>query len=243
MEEEIRAEGRPDEFPMRLNRFLALSGVASRREADGLIEKGRIFLNGKIAALGDRVNFNDVITLNSIKSARPEKPTYIMYNKPEGVALDPASRKGIVSGLPNIQPALIPTDLLEKDAEGLVLLTNDRRLVRLLDPATGAEREYFIKTQEAASASFLKKLETGVNVDGRILKARRVSEEGGSSFNMAIAGTRKDIQKMCGVLHHTITRIVRLRLGTLRLGKLRAGAWKKLSGKELEALLSSLGLE
>ena len=242
-DKEIRAEGRPDEFPMRINRFLAISGVASRREADALIEKEKIILNGRIAALGDKVNLGDIIILHSIKSARPQKPTYIMYNKPMGVALDPASKKGILSGLPLIQPALIPTDLLEKDTEGLVLLTNDRRLVRLLDPATGAEREYFIKTQEHTTQSFLAKLVSGVNIDGKIIKARRVSEEGGSSFNIAIAGTRKDIQKMCVALHHTITTIRRLRLGTVRLGKLKSGAWKKLSAKELDDLLYSLGLD
>jgi 23S rRNA pseudouridine2604 synthase len=239
----LRAEGRPDEFPMRINRFLAISGIASRREADVLIEKEKIMLNGRIAKLGDKVNLGDSIALHSIKSARPQKPTYIVYNKPEGIALDPTSKKGILPGLPSIQPKLIPTDLLEKDVEGLVLLTNDRRLVRLLDPTNGTEHEYFIKTQEHTTQSFLAKLVSGVQADGKIIKARRVSEEGGSSFNMAIAGTRKDIQKMCVALHHTITTFRRLRLGTVRLGKLKVGSWKKLSAKELDDLLYSLELD
>ncbi len=240
---EIRAEGRPDEFPMRLNRFLALSGVASRREADGLIEKKKISINGRIAVLGDKVNLGDTVSLHSLSTARPQKPTYIIYNKPEGIALDPNSKKGILPGLPSIQPKLIPTDLLDKDAEGLVLLTNDRRLVRLLDPTQGAEHEYFIKTQEHITQSFLKKLETGVAVDGKVLKARRVTEEGGSSFNIAIAGTRRDIQKMCGSMHHTVTTIRRLRIGNVRLGKLKLNSWKKLTTKELGDLMATLGLQ
>ncbi|HVS79822.1 MAG TPA: S4 domain-containing protein [Candidatus Paceibacterota bacterium] len=239
--EDIKAEGGKEDFPMRLNRFLALKGVASRREADAIIEKKQVAINGRMAGLGAKVNLGDTITL--LKGGKgPAEFSYIAYYKPAGVFLDTTSKEWNKSEFARLKPKVWPADLLEKDAEGLVILTNDKRLSRLLNEPEKIERVYVVRTQEDVAPTFLNKLESGIEIGGRLLKARATEPFGERIFSISIAATRKDVEQMCETLRRTVKSIKRERIASLSLKGLQPGAHKKIADKELESFLKKTGL-
>lgn len=225
---------------MRINKYLASKGYATRVGADTLISDGKVSINGRKAVLGDQVDEKDVVTVKTEK----KKYRYYAFNKPKGVIThSPQLGEKDVrtsSGLTD----LFPVGRLDKDSEGLIILTDDGRITdKLLNPKYVHEKEYIVEVQEKLRPSFKEHMESGVDIDGYKTKKCRVELFGEKSFRITLTeGKKHQILRMCAALHTTVTALKRVRIMNIRLGNLERGARRKIEGEELKDLLSSLGL-
>jgi 23S rRNA pseudouridine2604 synthase len=237
-------------YPMRLNRYLALKGIATRREADVLIEKKKVLVNGRVASLGDKVLETDTVTIRG--ATRPKAYAYVAFHKPAGMDTHrEPGRDG--EKAPNVQDAL-PADLarlglfpvgrLDKASSGLLLLTNDGRITdRLLNPAHAHEKMYEVTTKAPLRASTKEKLEGGVDIEGYRTKPARVEVLGESRFRIALTeGKSHQIRRMMVALFNEVKTLKRVSIMGIRLGPLKAGGYRPIEGKELAKFLSDLGL-
>jgi len=232
---------------VRLQRILAAAGVASRRRAEELIAAGRVRVNGTLAGLGDSADpEQDVVTLDGV-ALHEERTRYWVVHKPRGVLTtvrDPQGRPTVLDLLPRREARLFPVGRLDRDTEGLVLLTNDGPLAHaLLHPSLGNEREYQVTVLGDVPPEALRRLESGVELeDGRTAPARvggvrREAASGTTSFHLTLVeGRKRQIRRALTVLGHPVRRLLRVRLGPLRLGLLPPGAARPLTTREVAAL-------
>lgn len=216
---EFRAEG--DGFPMRLNKFLAHAGASSRREADGLIEGGKVLVNGRKAVLGDKVNEGDTVAVQM--KAPSDNVLLVAYWKPKGAD---SGEERTLDG-----KRVAELDLLEKSAEGLVLYSSDRRLSSRV---AAAEQEFYVKTQERTSEGFADRL---LRAGDSLVRAETA---GDNSFSVSSRGGIGAVRRACEELRHTVVSVKRTRIGTVGLKGLAPGSWKKLSARDVERFLASL---
>lgn len=236
----------PIPFPVRINRYLALKGIATRRAADDLIARGRVRINGKRALLGDRVEARDIVeVVGGPKQGHEKSFIYLAYNKPRGVVTHSPrpGQRGIVdsAGIPR---GVFPVGRLDKDSEGLIILTNDGRVTeRLLHPRFEHEKEYVVQVREKVSPMFQRILEGGVMCDGEKLTAKEVRIDGPHMMTIILTeGKKHQIRRMCSAAHLTVERLKRVRIMDVRLGPLGSGKIRALEGRTLQKFLSSLGL-
>lgn len=220
---------------MRINKYLADRGYATRRGADELIKKRLVFVNGQVAALGAVVSDDDIVEVRG--AARPKSFHYYLFNKPLGLATEdaPAAAK---------KPGLLPVGRLDKNSRGLILLTDDRRVsARLLSPERGHEREYVVKAANKLRPSFKKNMEAGVDIGGYTTQPCRVRILGDSEFAVVLTeGKKHQIRRMCEAMHNNVADLKRVRIANLKLGKLAQGQSRPLALDELKIFLQSLGL-
>jgi 23S rRNA pseudouridine2605 synthase len=230
----------------RLQRFLARSGVASRRACEQLIAEGRVRVNGQpvvipgtsVDADADRVEFD----------GRPVRPTnrrtYIALHKPTGVvstADDPQGRPTVLQ-LVDTSHRVYPVGRLDADSEGLLLLTDDGDLaMRLTHPRFGVEKEYRALVRGHASREVLERLSSGIMLDERMTAPARFSfverVDDGAWLRVTIhEGRNRQIRRMALAVGLEVIRLVRVRIGPLRLGRLPLGAWRALSPSEIDAI-------
>jgi len=228
-----------NEFPMRINKYLAYKGHATRRGADEIIARGEVFLNGRPAKLGDIVQENDTV---EVKNSEPKTYVYYAYYKPKGV-ITHSPEEGEQSIEDNIRGRIhdevFPVGRLDKASHGLIMLTNDGRLTeRLLSPDHAHEKEYEVTVDKTVKGIFMKDLEKGVDIEGyktKPAKARRISEH---KFSLTITeGKKHQIRRMCAALGYVVKDIKRVRIMDVRLGELTPGQFRKLTKKEAEKLL------
>ena len=237
-------------FPMRINKYLAWKKHSTRRGADDLIKDKKVFLNGKLAVLGDKVNEKDTVEVRF----RGPKPSYIYiaYNKPVGVVTHSA-QEGEVDILEKIKKNLgndissrgvFPIGRIDKESHGLILLTNDGRITeRLLSPKFFHEKEYLVKTKEPLRSSFKEKMERGVQIDEEKTAPCKVTIVNDNTFKIILTeGKRHQIRRMCVALFQEVLDLKRIRIMNIELAKLPDGAHREIKGKELEVLLKSLEL-
>lgn len=231
-----------DTYPMRINKYLALHKHSTRRGADELIKQGKVFINGKKAVLGDKVLETDKIEVRF----RGEKPklVYLAYNKPRGVVTHSAQYGD--TEIRHVVPVkgVFPIGRLDKDSHGLILLTNDGRITeRLLSPEFEHEKEYAVTTKNDLRSSFKDKMEAGVQIDRERTLPCKVDIRGKRKFNVVLTeGKRHQIRRMCTALFQEVDDLERVRIMNIKLGNLAPGSYRTIEGKELETLLSSLGL-
>src|SRR3989344_9257034 len=187
-----------DAFPMRINKYLARKKYCTRREADTLIEKGLVMLNGKHAVLGDKVQEKDVVEVKF----RQKKYHYYAYNKPRGIITHSpqGDEVDIASSIP--LKGVFPIGRLDKDSEGLLILTDDGRITdKLLNPDEAHEKEYLVATKEELAENFKKKMESGVDIEGYMTKPAIVRVLGTNKFSIALTeGKKHQIRRMCAAL-------------------------------------------
>ena len=180
-------------FPMRINKYLASQGYATRRGADELIEKGRVSINGKTALLGDKVEEHDTVVVKSGK--RPARYRYYAYNKPKGVVSHSPQHgeediQGAVSGTE--LAGTFPVGRLDKDSHGLIILTDDGRVTdRLLNPDHAHDKEYVVSTVRPLRTSAKEKLEAGVSIEGYLTKPASVKILGERAFSIVLTEGKK----------------------------------------------------
>ena len=228
---------------VRLNKYMAQSGYCSRREADRLIEEGRVRIDGRVGALGDRVLPGMEVTVDGKALSGESKKVYILLNKPRGIVCtaDPREPMNVVDylGLPT---RVFPVGRLDKDSEGLLLLTSDGEIVnRMLRAAGGHEKEYEVTIDRPVTAEFARKMMAGVPILDTVTLPCRARQTGERSFNIVLVqGLNRQIRRMCEALGANVTHLRRVRIMNLRLGRLQPGQWRELTEGELEELMGAL---
>jgi 23S rRNA pseudouridine2604 synthase len=234
-----------DIYPMRLNKYLAQQGTASRREADALIEQGIVLINGKKAVLGQKVEKDDVVTLKGDTKEKKYLAYYkgrgIITHSPEGDEID------IVTQLKRDHKVegVYPVGRLDKDSEGLLILTNDGRVTGpLLDPEAHHEKEYEVTVDKPVNGYFLKQLEHGVNIEGYLTKPATATKLPHKlKFTLILTeGKKHQIRRMCAALGYQVQTLKRVRIANITLGELKPNQYRNIKGAELTALLSELGI-
>lgn len=228
---------------MRINKFLAEQGVASRRESDELIKTGRIEINGKKAQLGDDVSINDVVTLDGKMLSHKVKYEYYLLNKPKGcvsTVSDDKGRKTVMDFLPQNAGRVFPVGRLDYDTEGMLILTNDGDLAyRLTSPKSEIPKTYLVRVEGTISATQLNRVRAGIEIErGVITKKCKVTvlETDRSYTKMQVVlteGKNREIRKMFEAVGRTVNFIKRTRIGDLTLSGLDRGAVRRLTQEEI----------
>lgn len=230
--------GTTAEFPVRLNRFLALANVASRREADMLIESGRVSINGRKAVLGDKVEEGDEVALAQWKGAA--RKAYVAYLKPKGVATLSGDRsEGLMRLARTVKLAAVAD--LDKNSEGVVLLTNDGRVSRAIAARRPIE-SFVVKVQEGISETFTRKLESGIALGKNEIAARGAELIDEHKFAIDIDADADTVRAMCEALRRTAVSLRRTSFAGVAAKGLRTGDWRELDERETVRLLASLGI-
>jgi 23S rRNA pseudouridine2605 synthase len=228
---------------VRLHKFLAEAGVASRRACETLILAGEVCVNGRaVLALGTKIDpVADTVTVKS-RPVSPERKLYVALNKPTGVVCtsrDPHGAKRVVSLLPRSFPRLYTVGRLDKETEGLIFLTNDGTFsLRLTHPRYKMSKTYLVEVEGELKSSEIARLYKGVRSQGQLLRAEKVSQvrHRGRSTELRLVlreGRNRHIRRMMGALGHPVRRLVRLAVGPVELGDLKAGQWRYLTNEEL----------
>jgi 23S rRNA pseudouridine2604 synthase len=236
------------EYPMRINRYLAQKGYATRKAADGLIEKRRVFINNKRAVLGDKVSEGDVVEVKIDKKDVQQKLVYFAYNKPRSVITH--SPQGDESDIREMVPELsekfgvFPIGRLDKDSHGLIILTNDGRITdRLLSPTREHEKEYVVATKHALRSNFKERMESGVQIEDGMTKPAKVQVLGQNKFRVTLTeGKKHQIRRMVVALFNEVSDLERVRVLNIELGKLGINKYRPIEGEELSTFLKLLGL-
>jgi len=234
------------EYPVRLNRYLYLKNYCSRRQADIFIEKGLVKINDKKAVLGQKVHETDVVEVDGQIKKQKENFVYFIFNKPLGVVTrnPQGDEKAIVDIWPKAKQ-LHPIGSLDKASHGLVLLTNDTRIVdRLLSPKYHHEKEYRVRVDKPINNYFAAKMSNGVNIEGYVTKKCDVEVTGEKAFKIVLTeGKKHQIRRMCAALGYQIRELKRVRIMNLHLGKqLPKGVGRELTVTEKMELLKTLGV-
>lgn len=233
-------------FPIRINRYLAVRGITTRRGADELIAAGLVLVDGKKAGLGDRVMSADaaVEVLKDARRARKEH-RYVAYYKPRGVIThSPQEGERSIADVSGF-PGLFPLGRLDKSSEGLILLTDDGRVTeRLLHPRFAHEKEYVVTVREEIPSFAKRVLENGIESEGETLTAERAEISGPHTLKIILTeGKKHQIRRMLDVLHLTVEKLVRVRIMGVHLGALKSGQSRTLKGSARASFLNSIGLE
>ena len=227
----------------RLNKFIADSGYCSRREADRLIDEGRVRIDGRVGVLGDRIFPGMVVTVDGQPLSGQGEKVYILLNKPVGVVCtaDPREPMNVVDYL-NYPIRIFPVGRLDKDSEGLLLLTSDGEIVnRMLRAAGGHEKEYEVVIDRPVTPEFIQKMSSGVPILDTVTLPCRVRRTGERSFNIILVqGLNRQIRRMCEALGCNVRSLRRIRIMNLRIGALKPGQWRMVAPDELSVLLRSL---
>lgn len=228
---------------MRINRYISDSGCCSRREADRLIAEGRVRINDQVAQLGQRVQPGDRVTLNGkpVTGSGPKK--YLALYKPRGIVCtaDPREKYNVVDYL-GYPERVYPVGRLDKDSEGLLIMTSDGDIVnRLLRAAGGHEKEYQVTVDKPVTAEFVRRMAAGVPVLDRITLPCRVRPTGKFSFDIILVqGLNRQIRRMCEYLGYRVKGLRRVRIMNIELGDMQPGDWRELTKAELDMLMQSL---
>ncbi|NEM97529.1 pseudouridine synthase [Pontibacter burrus] len=227
--------------PKRLNKFISDSGFCSRREADRLIEEERVTVNGKLPAPGVLVTAKDKVRIDDqILRVREELPAFLVVNKPVGMSAksDPAIRDNVVRAI-NYPASLEPAGYMERDHEGLVILSNDTELVRKITRLDNRfEKEYIVTVDKIISPEFIAKLiGGGEDEKGEKLQKTFISKEASTRFRIVLTpGTNHNLKMLCENLGYKVVHLQRIRIENITLAKLASGHWRTLNGTEVQHL-------
>jgi len=226
----------------RLQKVLARVGYGSRRTCEELIAEGRVRVNGEIAALGRRVEVGkDAVEVDGAPVGILPGLVYYLLNKPAGVvttAADPQGRPNVLDLVP-VAPRVFSVGRLDRQTEGLLLLTNDGRLAQLLaHPRFGVEKEYLAEVTGVPGPGALRRLREGVVLDdGQTTAPARVAAVSPGVLRLVIhEGRNRQVRRMCEAIGHPVIRLVRTRIGPIADRSLRPGAWRPLEPSEIRAL-------
>lgn len=232
---------------MRLNKFISESGKTSRRGADKLIEEGRVKINGKKAKIGDQVNPGDKVLVDGAlieEVASPQSFVYIALNKPVGITSTTEKNvKGNIVDFMNYPTRIFHIGRLDKDSEGLILMTDDGDIVNeILRSENKHEKEYIVSVDRPITDEFVQKMSAGVKILGTKTLPCKVKQLSSHEFNIILMqGLNRQIRRMCETLGYNVTSLKRLRIMNIELGRLPIGEWRYLTGKEQDELFEDLG--
>jgi 23S rRNA pseudouridine2604 synthase len=225
---------------LRLNKYISETGVCSRREADKWIDAGRVTCNGNPAALGTQVGEGDVVCIDGQPIGAKKRQIYIALNKPVGVTCTTEAHiEDNIIELVGYPGRIFPIGRLDKDSEGLILLTNDGDIVNeILRAENNHEKEYIVTVDRPITDLSLKMMASGIKIMGELTKPCKVGRIDQKSFRMILTqGLNRQIRRMCSALGYKARRLQRVRIMNIHLGTLGSGQWRHLSDSELAGLL------
>lgn len=232
-----------DNEGIRLNKYIASSGLCSRREADTLIESGKVTINGEVAVQGSKVMDGDVVLVNGMKVTPDDDMIYIAFNKPLGVTCttDKRDPSNIIDYI-GFDERIFPVGRLDKNSSGLILLTNDGSIVnKLLRAENGHEKEYLVTVNRPYDKNFIRSMESGVPVLGQLTLPCKLKPAGDKTFKIILhQGLNRQIRRMCEYLGYKVTRLKRIRFMNITLGDLETGKWRYLTSSEKKELLKDI---
>lgn len=222
-----------------LNKYISSTGICSRREADRMIEAGRVTINGTVAQKGNRVEEGDEVLLDGKPLRDKPASLYLALHKPPGITCttDTNDKDNIIHFI-NYPQRIFPIGRLDKASTGLILLTNDGDVVnKILREENNHEKEYVVKVKEIITPVFLKKMATGVHILGTVTKRCRVEQVNNHVFKIILTqGMNRQIRRMCEALNYKVVSLKRIRVMHIELGNLKPGQWRELTKKEVAPL-------
>ena len=227
---------------IRLNKYLSDAGICSRREADRLIEEGRVLIDGVPASMGTKVKPGQTVCCNGQTVGGKDKPVFLVVNKPRGIVCTTSDKdraENIVEFL-NYPQRIYPVGRLDKDSEGLLLMTNQGDIVnKILRGGNNHEKEYAVAVNKPVTEEFLKKMREGVWIEDLavLTKPCRAWQTGSHTFHIVLTqGLNRQIRRMCRALDYHVMKLKRVRIMSIKLGNLERGEYRELTEKEVEEL-------
>lgn len=229
---------------MRINKYISSTGLCSRRKAEEFIENGQVTINGEVAILSSTVEEGDVVTLNGKVIESKENNLVLLFNKPKGITCTTEHKvKGNIIDFINYPERIFPIGRLDKDSQGLILLTNDGDLVNeCLRVENGHEKEYVVKVDKPITGDFLKKMSAGVKIFNPVSESYVVTlpcdirQTGKNSFNIILKqGYNRQIRRMCSAFGYHVTFLQRIKFMHLNLD-VEEGKYRLLNKKEIDKL-------
>ncbi len=231
---------------MRINKFISEAGKASRRGADKLVNEGRVTINGKVAKIGSQVEPGDDVRVNGNQIRMASNYVYIALNKPVGITSTTEKNvKGNIVDLVNHPLRIFNIGRLDKDSDGLILLTNDGDIVNeILRAENKHEKEYIVTVDKPITPEFLKRMSEGVKILGTKTLPCKMEQLSKYVFQITLTqGLNRQIRRMCEALGYDVYRLQRTRIMNIHLGNLPVGQWRDLSKKERNRLFQDLNYE
>ena len=228
------------EKKIRINKFLSESGYCSRRKADKMIEDGRIKINGMLCVMGEKVSISDKISIDDkLIHFSKKEPIYIAFNKPTGVVCTTDTRveKNNIIDYIGHPERIFPIGRLDKDSQGLILLTNDGDIVnKILRSRNNHQKEYIVRVDKHITNDFIQRMSNGVPILDTITKKCYVNKISNFEFKIILTqGLNRQIRRMCEVLKYKVKKLKRIRIMNIHLN-VDLGKWRNLEKKELNEL-------
>lgn len=239
--------------PVRLQKFLAESGVASRRKSEELIADGKVKVNGKTASIGDKINpKKDTVTVNGKKIIKRKEFTYILLHKPRGFITtmnDEMDRKCVAELIKDAPVRVYPVGRLDRDSEGMLLFTNDGEFANAMThPTKHVPKTYRVTVRPTITEDQITQLTTGIIIEDRKTapaQVRVISKEEGRVVLEIILyeGRNRQIRKMCEAVGLEVARLKRTAIGSIKLGMLKQGDWRELKEDEVRKLMIAADMD
>lgn len=233
----------PPEQGIQINKYISNAGFCSRREADKLIEDARVTINDDIALAGSRVHPGDVVAIDGEKLKSKQRPIYIALNKPIGITstTDMSDKTNIIRFM-NHPKRIFPVGRLDKDSEGLILLTNDGDIVnKILRAGNNNEKEYVVTVDKELTPEMIRQMGAGVRILGEKTKPCYIRQEGQRRFRIIMKqGLNRQIRRMCETFGYKVKTLKRIRIMHIELGTLATGKWRYLTPEEMDKLEKAL---
>jgi 23S rRNA pseudouridine2604 synthase len=228
---------------IQINKYISNSGFCSRREADKLVEQARVTINEELVMLSARVFPGDVVAIDGEKIKNKQRPIYLVLNKPVGITstTDLSDRTNII-GFMNHPKRIFPVGRLDKDSEGLIILTNDGDIVnKILRAGNNNEKEYVVTVDKELSSEVIRQMAAGVKILGERTKPCYIKQEGSRKFRIILKqGLNRQIRRMCAEFDYKVKTLKRIRIMHILLGTLPTGKWRYLTPAEIDKLEEQL---
>lgn len=224
---------------VRLNKYISETGFCSRREADKLIEQGRVKIDGVKATTGMKVSKGQSVSIDGKPLKVENELVYIALNKPVGITCTTESKiKGNIVDFINHEKRIFPIGRLDKDSQGLIFMTNDGDIVnKILRAGNNHEKEYIVTVNKPITDEFVKGMSNGVPILGTVTKKCLLKKESKNSFRIILTqGLNRQIRRMCEYFGYEVKKLERIRIMNVSLGNLKMGSWRYLTKKELDEI-------
>lgn len=223
----------------RLNKYISETGFCSRREADKLIEQGRVTINGVKPEMGTKVFEGDVVLVDNKPLKEKKAPVYIAFNKPVGITCTTERHvPGNIIDYIRHQERIFPIGRLDKPSEGLIFLTSDGDIVnKILRAGNNHEKEYVVTVDKPINDAFIQRMGNGVHILDTVTKKCKVTKETSYRFRITLTqGLNRQIRRMCEALGYQVTKLVRVRIMNISLDGLPQGKWRNLTADEMKTI-------
>lgn len=230
---------------IRINKYICESGLCSRKAADVFVKQGVVYIEGKLASLGDKVSIGDRVTVNGliVEPLAADKLIFLAFNKPVGVVCTAAKdeKRNIVDFVGH-KSRIFPIGRLDRESQGLIFLTNKCDLVdKILSDNNLHEKEYLVTVDNEITDDFLEGLSNGVPILGLVTKKCKVVKESSNVFRMILVqGLNRQIRRMCSHFNYSVEKLERVRIMHINLDGLSMGQWRDLTERELSELTHKL---